>query len=178
MSIATTHENYAHTWWTPPEWLDWVSATLGPWHDPCPRDWADRPQRSGLKRYWHTAFYCNHPGARGSTKPWWDKFAQSLQHGRGIWCAFNSEQLRHMDPSPFQLPGWLVMPRDRVRFIWGGPDLYKTHKPTGEKVLVRKHGERPKSPGNWTVFWSRVEPAEPPAPCVIVRTGYDVHVSP
>lgn len=21
MNIAKTHENYAHTWWTPPEWL-------------------------------------------------------------------------------------------------------------------------------------------------------------
>jgi hypothetical protein len=161
-SLAKTHENYAHTWWTPPEWLDWVTDTLGGgWTDPCPEFYVPGQHTCGLEYDWQTSFYCNHPGARGSTPPWWSKFHKSLSHGTGIWCAFSVEQLRHMNPSPFEIPGWLVMPKERIGFVWGGPDI------PGK----RKHGQRMRSPGNWTVFWSSVEPAEPPSPCVIVETG-------
>lgn len=79
-----------------------------------------------------------------------------------IWCAFSVEQLRHMHPSPFHLPGWLVMPRERVAFIWGGPD---------DPARGRVHGQPGRSPGNWTVFWSTHPPATPPIESVIVRTS-------
>lgn len=189
-SLAKTHENYAHTWWTPPEWLRWVTATLGNgWFDPCPQRW--RPgDGSGLGLAWGPSFYCNHPGARGSTSPWWEKFISSLDcYSKGVWCAFSVEQLRHMRPSPFHRHGWLTMPSERIGFIWGGPTLFAkddgkgkakgvTEKPDlallgldGKPVIKRQHGERATSPGNWTVFWSSVKPAKPPVECIIVRTG-------
>ena len=58
------------------------------------------------------------------------------------------------------------MPRERVAFIWGGPDT-----PAEGNKKARFHGQPMTQPGNWTVFWSTVEPAEPPAESIIVRTG-------
>lgn len=159
-SLAKTHANYAHTWWTPDEWMHWIHCTIGDYFDPCSRAW-EPTHASGLDIDWGRMFYCNHPGSRGSTQPWWLKFCEEIgKGGHGVWCAFSVEQLRHMDPNPLTMPGWLVMPRARIGFVWGGPDTDK-----------RKHGEVGSSPGNWTVFWSSVEPAETPADSVIVRTG-------
>ena len=167
MSISTTHRNYSHHWWTPPEWIDWVEETLGDWHDPCPREYF-RGRVSGIGRdTWGNRFYCNHPGSRGSTAVWWPEFVRHLGHhsgwgylNSGIWCAFSAEQKRHMRPSCYDMPGWLIEPRKRIGFVWGGPDTDKL-----------RYGERGKSPGDWAVFWSSVEPTEPPEECVIVRTG-------
>jgi hypothetical protein len=77
------------------------------------------------------------------------------------------------------LRGWLVMPKVRIGFVWGGPDMVKDDKgklvPREEKfsdrATMRHHGQAMNSPGNWTVFWSSVEPAETPVPCDIIRTG-------
>ena len=177
MSIATLYENYSPMWFTPPEWLEWVTATFetSDWFDPCPSDWDDS-KRNGLEGPWMQRCYCNHPGSRGSTSLWWGK--AMAEHTKGtalIWCAFNCEQLRHMKPSPFMQRGWLVMPEERIGFIWGGPDLTLTDgkmvpAQPGDEVH-RAHGEIAKSPGNWTVFWSSAEPAPTPKPCVIVPTG-------
>jgi hypothetical protein len=60
-----------------------------------------------------------------------------------------------MDPSPFDMPGWLVMPRKRISFI------------------NAKTGLPGKSPANWAVFWSNTEPADPPEDCIMVRTGIE-----
>lgn len=156
-------KNYAHTWWTPERWIQWVFATFElPYFDPCPADWhesyGDYLERSWKGRY---PIYCNHPGGRGNVAKWWGRCAKELEAGRDvIWCAFSVEQLRTMEPSPLDMPGWLVMPKKRLSFIWGGPDMDK-----------REHGKPGKSPSNWTVFWSSVEPAETPDECRILRTG-------
>lgn len=167
MSIAETHQNYSHDWWTPEPWLDWVRRTIGSnYYDPCPGNWnPDWP--SGLEAKWRDPSYCNHPGSRGSTAKWWKKACHEMQENEIelIWCAFNCEQLRHMYPPPFKLSGYLIMPRDRIPFIWGGPDIIP------EKGKPRFHGKPMKSPGNWTVFWSTVAPARLPQECVIIKTG-------
>jgi hypothetical protein len=163
VSIAKTHENYSADWWTPRPWLKWVGRTLGGgWFDPCPGNW--NGMISGLDVDWHRRTYCNHPGSRGSTKIWWEKADNEQRRMWGamdiVWCAFSIEQLRHMRPSPFSLPGWLVMPRERTAFVWGG-------KTDGKRV----HGEPAKSPANWACWWTCVPPATPPVDCVIVRTS-------
>jgi len=162
-SYAKTHENMSPDWWTPPEWIDWVDETMGDWwHDPCPSDWQEGDP-SGLEIDWAANVYCNHPGAkRGSAARWWRK-AMDEQCEKLIWCAFNIEQVRHCYPSQFDIPGWLVMPRTRTSFIWGGP--------TGWNGTSRVHGEPGKSPGNWSVWWTNIEPAKPPKECIIHRTG-------
>lgn len=154
------HADYSHDFWTPPEWWEWVRKTLGVRgvFDPCPGDWGpDLP--SGLDVLWLGPTYVNHPGARGSTSAWWAKYLAE-RPSAFIWCAFSVEQFRHMLPSALELPGWLVAPRTRVSFIWGGPDM-----------PGRVHGQPLKSPANWTAFWSTVEPARPPVDSIIVRTG-------
>lgn len=171
MSIATTHENYAHTWWTTPEWVDWVTETLGEgWSDPCPKDWdgIDRPDLVYDRSYW------NYPGSRGGTQEFWRRAMKSIDAGgKAMWCAFSAEQPRHMRPSPWKIPGWMIMPRVRIGFTWGGPDIVtnKLAVSSGAEPKWRRHGDLGSSPGNWTIFWSSVEPAEPPSECVIVRTG-------
>ena len=178
MSIATTYSGYSFTWWTPDEWIDWVTATLGEgWTDPCPRDWdgVDRPDSIFDSSYW------NYPGTRGGVGEFWRRCLLSVEAGGSVaWCAFSSEQPRHMVPSPYTLPGWLVMPRARIGFIWGGPDMVKVDGKLIEQnasaedlPLARTHGEACRSPGNWTIFWTNREPAEPPEECTIVRTGCD-----
>jgi len=163
MSIAKTYVNYSADWWTPQPWLDWVSATIGgDWLDPCPGDWDGSV--SGLDVAWDVATYCNRPGSRGSVAPWWHKYLIEQGHFAGrmrfVWCAFNVEGLRYMTPSPFHLSGWLVMPRERTSFVWGG-----------ETTEAREHGKPAKSPANWAVWWTNVAPATPPVDSVIVRTA-------
>lgn len=165
MSVATSYQNYSPDWWTPPEWLRWVAGTLqtAVWFDPCPATWkSDDP--CGLEVAWNRHTYCNHPGSRNSAAVWWRKYNREQSELRGemlfVWCAFSVEQLRHLDPSPFYLPGWLVMPRSRTAFVWGGPT-----------DGGREHGEPCKSPANWAVWWTTAPPATPPAESVIVRTA-------
>lgn len=169
MTVATTHANYSHDWHTPKEWLDWVTRTLGDgWFDPCPPHWQPDDE-DGLHAYWRGPTYVNHPGTRASVaRDWWAKGVRCLRERQVsalVWCAFNSEQLRYLDPSPFHLDGWLIMPRDRIGFVWGGPDVVT---PNGKSRLT---GDVARSPSNWTVFWSSCAPARTPTDCVIVRTG-------
>lgn len=168
-----TPQTYSDTWYTPPEWLEWVEATIGKdYFDPCPR--VHDPSRDGLTVQWSHANYVNHPGGRGNAKLWWSKLIQymcsEMSFGDGwfnykiaypaVWCAFNIEQFRYLRPSPLELPGWLIQPRKRIAFIWGG-----------ETKGNRVHGQPCKSPANASAFWSTVEPAEPPHDSIILRTG-------
>lgn len=180
MSYADTHANHSHLWYTPPEWLDWVTRTFGreDWFDPCPQNWHGT---DGLSVSWDFPAYCNHPGERGSTSKWWRKALLEMGdrlhfHPKPlppfIWCAFNFEQARHQRPSMLELPGWLVVPRDkRIDFLWGGKTYQPADKNGKPKGKPRVHGQPSGSPGNMTVFWSTVEPAEPPVDCIITRTG-------
>ena len=169
MTIPNTYENYSHHWWTPENWMNWVHRSYGtsidwkPLYDVCPRIWDG--QDMTVDR-WGRYNYVNHPGARGSVKLWWGRAIEALAQGKEvIWCSFNDEQHRHMYPSLYEVPGWLILPRTRIKFVWGGPDvLLKNGK-------WRYHGDIGKSPGNYTTFWSSVKPATPPVDCVIVRTG-------
>lgn len=137
------YSNHSDQWWTPPEWFSWVYRTLADdelVYDPCPRSWTG--VECGLESDWTMRnVYCNHPGGRGNAQKWWSKYLAEQERHRGrlkfVWCAFNVEQLRHLRPSPFHLPGWLVMPRERIQFIWGG-------ETDGAKV----HGEPCKQPTN------------------------------
>jgi len=173
-TYAKTYENYDHTWNTPGEWWNWICRTLktGNVFDPCPKHWQPGDP-DGLERDWGLDTYCNHPGERGSTAIWWAKAMAEQKRYRDrmglIWCMFNIEQLRYMDPSPFDLRGYLVMPKERIGFVWAGPDLFypKEHKKAGE--IRRKHGEVAASPGNWTAFYSSELPASTPVECKIVR---------
>ena len=174
-NVSDRHRDYSPDWHTPPEWIDWIKATLGPkYFDPCPGDWDGK--RDGLTVNWGKRTYCNHPGSRGSTARWWGKYIAEQERHKGrlrlVWCAFNFEQLRHMKPSPMHLPGWLIMPDVRLAYIWGGPDRPEIRDKKGKiKQSARKHGESMKSPSNWSLFWTNVEPATPPGDCVIVRTS-------
>jgi hypothetical protein len=183
MNLARTHANYAHTWWTPEEWMAWAFATMGSEYlwDPCPMDYEGGGHESGLVRKWAKRTYCNHPGGRGAAQEWWAKYqaeqARHLGTMKFIWCAFNVEQFRHLRQSPFELPGWIVWPRDRIGYVWGGPDmsmvdgkLIETSQAPGH-AIHRAHGERQRSPGQWSAFWTNCEPAEPPGDCMITRTG-------
>jgi hypothetical protein len=91
-----------------------------------------------------------------------------LEQSPLIWCAFSVEQLRHMRPSPLEIPGTLVAPRERVAFLWGG-DSGRPEK----GGAMRIHGAPMRSPGNWTVFWASagVEVATPPVESIVVPTG-------
>jgi len=182
-NISIRHQNYSADWWTPPEWMDWVARTLGSpidgVYDPCPTDWT--PERlCGLESCWETVTYCNHPGSRGSGRRWWAKYlAEQERHAgrmRFVWCQFNIESIRHLRPHPGHLPGWLIWPRDRISFIWGGETIPAKYHQTGKrkgklKTKERKHGEPAECPGNSAVFWTNVEPATPPTDCVILRTS-------
>jgi hypothetical protein len=169
MSMADTYVNHSDKWFTPPEWQGWVSRTIGArYFDPCP----ENPTVDGLDmsiKWANGPTYVNHPGkGRGSAQAWWDRVNT---YQPVIWCAFNIEQMRVLDPSPLNLPGWLVMPGRRLSFIWGGPEEFVNKK--GETVF-RKAGEPAKSPGNWTVFWTNVCPAPTPEECFELRTGESI----
>ena len=41
-----------------------------------------------------------------------------------------------MNPSPFDIDGWLVMPKKRIGFVWGGPTVEPAETPE-ECVIVR-----------------------------------------
>jgi len=172
MSKSETHAGYSEHWWTPPEWIRWIQATIGIYYDPCPQQWDGVD--SGLKGEWGSPVYVNHPGGeRGAAQRWWSRTVEHSRETAGhmIWCAFNVEQLRYLNPSPFHLPGWLVMPRIRVRYIWGGDTIEPIVLPSGRMKAVRKHGEPCKSPANWSVFWTSAPPAIPPVDSIIVRTS-------
>jgi len=84
-----------------------------------------------------------------------------------VWCAFNMEQLRILRPSPLELAGWLVVPRKRIGFIWGGETIVT-------KKTKRIYGERCDSPAQATVFWMNIPPAHrPPVESIILRTGLE-----
>lgn len=155
MTLAQTYANYTDKWYTSPEWLAWVRKTIGvKFFDPCPANWDGAV--SGLSRKWGRSTYLNHPGEHGSAPVWWAKSLEEIIAGncrKFIWCAFSVEQLRQMEPSPFLLPGWLVMPKSRIPFI------------------DAKTGLPGKQPSNWAVFWTNTKPATPPVDSVIVRTG-------
>lgn len=161
------HKNYRSDWETPLEWWLWAEATLGGTIDldPCPNpnvlNWraVDNVDVSnfedGLACEWHGNVYCNPPGANSgeSVKPWWAHHLKERAAGnleRLVWCFFNNEHTRHLDPSPWELPGYMVIPRVRVAFL--------------------KDGVRQKSPRNWTWFWTTERPARPPVDCFIVPT--------
>lgn len=184
MNLGKMHGNYAHTWWTPEEWMEWAFITMGSEYlwDPCPMDYEGGGHESGLERRWAKRTYCNHPGGRGAAQEWWAKYqleqARHLGAMRFVWCAFSVEQFRHLRQSPFELPGWIVWPRDRIGYVWGGPDMGMANGKLVECVgeyedleVHRKHGERQKSPGQWSAFWTNCEPANPPGNCMITRTG-------
>ena len=172
--ISKTYENYASDWWTPPEWMLWVRQTLlrtksdQKVFDPCPGNWTP-PMEDGLKIQWEPFCYVNHPGSRGSAKFWWEKSCRErerLETFPFIWCSFNVETLlKTLNPNPMQLKGYLVCPiNKRTKFIWGGSDkLLRNGK-------IRKHGTLASSPGNYTVWWTNMYPAEPPIPCRIHKT--------
>jgi hypothetical protein len=148
--------------------MDWVAATLKTpdWFDPCYWDWKPGDP-SGLDIAWEDPTYCNHPGSRGSTALWWRKYrSESWRLAQFIWAAFSVEQLRHMRPSCLELPGWLVAPRTRVAWLWGGPDA-----PAADGRAARVHGQPMRSPGNWSVFWTTCKPARPPVESIVIRTG-------
>jgi hypothetical protein len=168
MTIANTYKNYSSEWWTPNRWIKWVTATFGTniWRDPCPRQWKPWGNIDGLQTKWSRKVYCNPPGGRGAPQAWWSKYIEERdrlikddpsQPMEFIWCAFNIEQLRYLEPSPLSLPGYLVMPKKRVAFEKGG-----------EGVHV---GPTPKSPSNWAVWWTTVKPSCPPDPSIIQLTG-------
>jgi len=161
--------DYSHDWWTPKPWLDWVDRTLGPYFDPCPRYKCET--YDGLKNEWDgNAFYVNHPGGRGNAQLWWEKTrAESCDlEVPFIWCAFNIEQLRTLKPSPLVTPGYIIAPKKRLKFLWGGPT---------QEDPPRIHGEPCKSPTRWTVFWSSAMPANPPEDCYIWETGNCINLS-
>lgn len=155
--MMNVHKNYLPDWQTPPEWMAWVGASLGAdFFDPCPAN----PKRDGLTVDWKARVYVNPPGANSvkSIKPWWEKHILERNQGfcnRLIWCFFNCEATRILDPSPFDMSGEFVVPKKRVAFI---------HPTTGKVV---------KSPRNWTWFWKSYEVpfVEPPEPCFYIQTS-------
>lgn len=164
--MTTTYENYSDKWFTPPAWLDWVSCGIGAgFFDPCP----ESPVLDGLTMPWPARpRYINHPGGkRGVGQAWWAR-AQERPDLPLVWCAFSVEQLRTLNPSPLTLPGYLYLPKKRLRFIWGGPAGFTNSK---GKLVKRTPGEPARSPSNWAVFWSNVVMGPTPEPCFEVRTG-------
>lgn len=150
------HTNYSPDWQTPPEWWAWVNDTLGGLvSDAAPT----HPMQDSLQCSWWPTTYCNPPGSNSnkSVSEWWLKAQYEIAIGnveRLVWCFFNNEHTRHLCPSPWELPGWMVMPVKRVAFFRGG------------RVI--------KSPRNWTWFWVSQDagiPPEPPVKSIIVRTG-------
>ena len=178
MALAQTHSNYSYDWWTPEPWYRWARETLGgAVFDPCRRDYDGSEERDMLKQSWanpHNNLYVNHPGGRGNAQKWWMRAVR--EWGMDIvWAAFNIEQLRILKPSPLEFTGYLILPKKRLRWVWGGPTgWFKKGElvPEGTKKAVhREHGQPCKSPSHWAVFWSTVIPTEPPEPCWIRRTG-------
>lgn len=182
--MSFTTAEYSHLWYTPAEWLEWVRETFGQdYHDPCPQDWDGT---DGLLWCTDQPTYVNHPGGRGQFDKWHQAFYNHVQLFRGIWCGFNLSQLRlaaKAGRSFFEMSGYLILPHERVKYVWGGPTLYK--RPNGEITenafqtslgqkpvkLFRKHGQPMPSPAHDSFFWSTTEPAVTPVNCSIVRTG-------
>lgn len=168
-SVSAAHAGYSHHWWTPLRWMLWATATLEDSFDPCPGHWTpDKP--SGLDIPWMNDAYVNHPGGRGQLDLWWDKMLREMDK-RGIdviWCAFNHEQFRRAEPRAWMMPGYMVLPDTRIRYIWGGKTgWYKS----GKTRVHRVHGEAMRSPTNYSTFWTSAFPKPTPDPCTIVPTG-------
>lgn len=178
-NISLRHRDYSPDWWTPPEWWDWISRTLGaPIHqiyDPCPAAWSP-DDGDGLACDWGDVAYCNHPGSRRSGQAWWRKYIEEQIRHQGrmrfVWCQFNVEAIRQLDPWPFFVSGWLIWPRNRISFIWGGETIEEKHDKTGKIIRKQRvHGQPSVAPGNCAVFWTNVPPATPPCDCAIFRTS-------
>lgn len=163
------HKNYSPDWGTPEPWAAWVRRTMGridldPASCPTTND-VVRAERfftqhnSGLDMPWTGFVYCNPPGCNSvkSVKSWWSKGVKEYQLAsvsKLVWCFFNNEHLRHVNPSPWRLDGYMVIPRKRIGFI--SPETGKVQR-----------GAR-----NWGWFWSSCEPdPNTPIPCWIVKTG-------
>lgn len=161
------HKNYSPDWSTPGAWCAWARFTLrgNIDLDPC-STLADNERvgasrlftagTDGLSQPWDGTVYCNPPGSNSSvsTRAWWEHAYGELAGGRCralVWCLFNCEHARHLDPSPFDTPGWLVIPQRRISFLREG-------------VPIR-------SPRNWAWFWSTLPPADTPEPAWVQRTG-------
>jgi len=157
------HVNYSSDWGTPPEWVEWVRATMGGIDlDPCGPDDGSNPIGArrvyappgldGLREPWRGRVYCNPPGANSidSVKPWWS-WAMSRRLSALTWCFFNAEAVKSVRPTPLDLHGYLVIPLKRVAFM--------------------RNGKRQKSPRNWAWFWTTREPAPAPVECRIIPTG-------
>ncbi len=182
-SKANSYGAYSHDWWTPPEWYSWAEQTLNrvsgdEVFDPCPSDWKPGDP-DGLEVDWRSPTYCNHPGGKNKSanlRAWWAKAGRERKRiGSSfalVWCCFGTEHPYLMKPSPFELPGWLVVPPRRLPFIWGGPTTYY---PAGHRLagkVDREHGKPKKGAGDRATFWSTVEPAPPPTPgTLIIPTG-------
>jgi hypothetical protein len=147
------HINYDPDWETPPQWLAWAEATLGgPFFDPCPA----RPTFDGLVVPWGPLSYVNPPGANSvvSVKPWWEAAGRQTNLRHLVWCFFNCEASRHLDPNPWNLRGTMVIPHRRLRFYRDG-----------------KVGNQPR---NWAWFWTTRligEVATPPESSWVLPTG-------
>ncbi len=172
---ANVHANYSSDWCTPPQWWRWVRDTLGTVDlDPC----ADANHRglangaytgidggkNGLAQDWLGRVYCNPPGSNSnkSVKTWWTKGMDELEAGRTtdlVFALFNMETAFSLDPSPLELPGWLIMPSRRISFYRDG--ALPIDPNTGRKT----------APRNRTWFYSTCRPATPPIMSWIVETG-------
>ncbi len=163
--MTDVHKNYSPEWGTPEPWLAWAAKTMGGIAlDPCGDPDRLTPHcdatltADGLDRVWRGNIYCNPPGSNSvmSVKPWWAHATDCIGIGTitaMVWCFFNSEATRHMVPSPWMMPGWMVLPNRRVAFVKGGS--LKTQ------------------PRNWAWFWvyNCEKIAPPPVDSQIIRTG-------
>lgn len=157
------HAQGSPLWYTPPHLSEWIRATIGEYFDPCPKYWDG--EKSGLDIPWEPVAYINHPGSGGRTsQQWWTKMhEENARHdgaGKFVYCFFNVEQIRKIEPSPLKTKGWMIWPKRRTRFVWGG-----------ESGGGRVHGEPYGSPRYWSAFWTNVEPAEFPEPCEVTECG-------
>jgi hypothetical protein len=163
--MTDVHENYSAGWGTPEPWLKWAADTMGGIDlDPCGDPQHPTPHckttlsTDGTERVWRGKVYTNPPGANSivSVKPWWEHAADCIGIGTVdamVWCFFNCEATRHLEPSPWSMQGHMVLPSKRVAFLRGGVPI--------------------KQPRNWAWFWvyNTDYVAEPPVECRIVRTG-------
>ena len=160
------HKNYSSDWQTPPEWVQWASETMGGIDlDPCGHSTApsskvaghyfDGIAYDGLASKWKGRVYVNPPGSNSnkSVREWWSHAMMQIdQLDALVWCFFNYEAVFGMEPSPLDLPGWMVMPQRRVGFF--------------------RDGKRIRSARNRTWFWTTKPPAPPPCDVSwVVGTG-------
>lgn len=171
MSIATTYANYSPDWWTPPEWSGSSALSEAVISIPVPvlgrrvslmgliLTGCRQPTATTLGR----AVALNDGGRSFSKKTsTWAGCRSfgvpSQSSSSGIWS-----RVRLAKRVGLSCPS-------RIGFIWGGATKQVgTNKKTGEPI-IRHHGERAKSPGNWTAFWTNCRPARPPQDCRVITT--------